>query len=117
MSEMQQPKILKMNLEKLPSLSFTEPVSFRFSRCQSQEVDSWRDLYGGVLKHLCQKYSVEVQAALPEAEIGDLKISKKMKNPCWVRRGIYAETGLNTELILRRIKEILPACGLGLSDL
>lgn len=117
MSEAEQQTNLKMNLEKLPSLSFTEPVSFRFSRCQPQEVDSWRDLYGGVLKHLCQKYFSSVQTALPSGEVGDIKASKKMKNPFWIRRGVYAETGLSTDVILRRIRDVLPACGLGLSDL
>lgn len=117
MGETGQHKNLKMNLEKLPSLSFTEPISFRFSRCQLQETDSWRDLYGGVLKHLCQKNSAVVQERLPENEIGDLKASRKMRNPCWIRRGVYAETGLGTDVILRRIKDIIPACGLKLSDL
>lgn len=117
MREIEQSKILKMNLEKLPSLSFTEPISFRFSRCQPQEVDTWRELYGGVLKHLCQKKFAEVQTVLPDGEIGDLKASQKMKNPCWVRRGIYAETGFNADGVIRRIKEILPACQLALSDL
>ena len=117
MSETEQRTNLKLNLEKLPSLSFTEPLSFRFSRCQPQDVDSWRDLYGGALKHLCQKHFAAVQAALPAGEIGDLKASKKMRNPYWVRRGIYAETGLSADVILRRIKEVLPACGLSLSDL
>ena len=117
MSETEQRTNLKLNLEKLPSLSFTEPVSFRFSRCQAQEVDSWRDLYGGVLKHLCQRFFSSVQITLPAGEVGDIKASKKMKSPSWIRRGVYAETGLSTEVILRRIKDVLPACGLGISDL
>ena len=107
----------KLDLNKLPSMSFSEPLSFRFSRYKLQEVDSWRDLYGGVVKHLCQKNADKVQETLPESEIGDLKASKKMKAPFWVRRGLYAETGLGTDVLLRRIKELLTACGISFSDL
>ncbi len=117
MSETAQVKTVTMTLDKLPSLSFTEPVSFRFSRCQAQAVESWRELYGGVLKQLCQKNPEVVRTALPEDETGDLKASKKMKNPFWVRRGIYAETGLNTDTIIRRIKQVMDDCGLSYSDL
>ena len=104
-------------LDKLTSLSFTEPVSFRFSRCQAQPVESWRDLYGGVLKHLCQQHLDIVKTVLPAEEIGDLKLSKKMKNPFWVRRGIYAETGLNPDTIVRRIRLVVDACALKPTDL
>ena len=113
----QEQKTYKLNLEKVPSLSFTEPVSFRFSRCQLQNVDSWKSLYGEALKHLCQKNYEDVLSALPEGEIGDLKASKKMKSPYWVRRGVYAETGINAEGVIKRIKEVLVACGIKLSDL
>ncbi len=106
-----------LNLEKLPELAFTEPLSYRFSRYKLQEVDSWRDLYGGAVKHLCQKYLNIVQTTLPGTEIGNLKSSKKMKAPFWVRRGIYVETGLGTEIIIRRIKDLLLACEIAFSDL
>ena len=110
-------KTYHLNLDKPPSLSFVEPVSFRFYRCQSQPVDSWKDLYGEALKHLCQKNYEKVQAALPTGEIGDLKASKKMKTPYWIRRGVYAETGLNKDTIIKRIKEVMTSCGLKSSDL
>lgn len=119
MAEMyeQRNELYTKKLEKITSLSFTEPVSFRFSRCQSQSVESWRDLYGGVLKHLCQKYSEAIQAALPQGEIGDLKASRKMKSPCWVRRALYAEAGLSTDTIVRRLKDVLVACKMTVADL
>ena len=117
MNESEQFNTKTVTLEKLPSLAFTEPVTFRFTRCQPQAVESWRDLYGGALKQLCQKYAEEVQKTLPPGEIGDLKASKRMKNPYWIRRGVYAETGLSSETIVRRLKLVLPACGLEFSDL
>ena len=107
----------KLDLEKSPSLSFIEPVSFRFSRYQPQAIDSWKGLYGEVLKHLCQKFYESVKAALPEGEIGDLKASKKMKSPYWIRRGVYAETGLNKDTIIKRIQNAMASCGLKSSDL
>ena len=112
MSEQEQPIILKTNLEKLPTLSYSVPVSYRFPRCQPQEADSWRGLYGGVLRHLCQNYYPQVCAALPDNEIGDLKASGKMKAPCWIRRGVYAETGLSPDVLLRRMRAVLIACDL-----
>ena len=117
-NEMEQwQKSYNLNLEKLPSFSFTEPISFRFSRCQPQTIESWKDLYGGVLKHLAQKCFERIQTAIPTGEIGDLKASKKMKAPYWIRRGVYVETGLNTETIIKRIKDVLAASGLKSSDL
>lgn len=113
----QERKTLRLELDNLPSLAFSTPVSWRFTRCRPQETDSWRDLYGCVVKYLCKKNADTVKNVLSDSEIGDLKTARKMKVPCWVRRGVYVEAGLTTDMILRRIKKMLRACDAKLSDL
>lgn len=109
-------EIIKIvDFEKIKSMSFTSPVSFRFFRKQEKPVDTWKQLYFLVMKELTQVNSDYFcpghnECALPESEIGDLKKSKNMKTPMAIRRGIYIEVNLGTETILRRIRNALLLC-------
>lgn len=108
-------KILDFN--HLPSMSFTRPISFRFARHRSQDVESWRELYGEIVRHLFQKYPERVSDALSVDEIGDLKASKYMRTPFVVKRGVYIETGLSTETLVRRVRDLLEVCDMSSSEL
>lgn len=111
-----------LDLDKPESLSFTVPLSFRFYRHSKTEVVTWRELYDGVVKHLCQKYPAIL---LPEntttspltGDIGDLKASKAMKAPCLVKRGIYLETGISADSMIRKIRNIMQSCEMDLAHL
>lgn len=105
-----------LDLENIPSLSFTVPDSFRFSRCKLRTVNSWKELYGLVLSHLCHVQQ-ELPTFLPSTEVGNLKLSKSMRSPFCIKRGIYVETGIPSEIIVRRIKSCLHSCNMKMKDL
>lgn len=108
-------KIYQIDFEKIQSMPFTTPISYRFYHKQEKKVSNWRELYILVLTDLARLYSDKFAftdniSILPREEIGDLKASKKMKKPVSIRRGIYVETDLNTETIVRRIRNVLSEC-------
>lgn len=110
-------KTYQIDFEKNQSMAFTSPLAYRFYRKQERQVDNWRDLYVAVLSDLARSFADKFSLSdsisiLPQGEIGDLKQSQKMKKPVSVRRGIYVETDLNTETLLRRIRSILDECNL-----
>lgn len=110
-------KIYQFDFEKNQSMAFTSPLAYRFYRKQERKVENWRDLYAAVLSDLAHSFGDKFSLTnsvliLPQNEIGDLKQSKKMKKPVSIRRGVYVETDLNTETLLRRIKSILDECNL-----
>ena len=111
-----------LDLNKPGSLSFTVPLSFRFYRHSKTEVATWKELYGGVVKHLCKKnptiLSPEAIATSPIfGDIGDLKASKAMKAPYLVKRGIYLETGISADSMIRKIRSIMQSCEMDLAHL
>lgn len=99
-------KTYQIDFEKNKSMAFTLPLAYRFYRKQERQVGNWRELYASVLSELARSFADSI-SILPKDEIGDLKQSKKMKKPVSIRRGIYVETNLNTEAIIRRIRSIL----------
>lgn len=110
-------KTYHVDFGKIQSMAFTSPLAYRFYRKQERQVENWRDLYAAVLSDLAHSFGDKFSLAestliLPQDEIGDFKQAKKMKKPVSVRRGIYVETDLNTETLLRRIRSILNACNL-----
>lgn len=107
----------QIDFEKNRSMAFTYPLSYRFYRKQEKQVTSWRKLYASVLSDLARSFSEEFAltdsiSIVPKDEIGDLKLSKRMRKPSSVRRGVYVETDLKTETILRRIRNILDECSI-----
>ena len=104
-------KTYQIDFEKNQSMAFTSPLAYRFYRKQERTVDNWRDLYASILSELAHSLADGI-SFLPEDEIGDLKQSKRMKKPVSIRRGVYVETGLNTETIIRRIRSALDECNL-----
>ena len=110
-------KSYQLDFEKIQSMAFTVPLAYRFYRRQERQVKNWRDLYAAVLSDLAHSYRdkfspTDTISILPQDEIGDLMQSKKMKKPVSVCRGIYVETDLNTETLLRRIRHALDECNL-----
>lgn len=115
-------KIYRVDFEKIQSMAFSSPFSYRIYRKKEKYVDNWKDLYASVLSDLAHSFGdkfspVNCVSILPRDEIGDLKQSKRMKKPVSIRRGVYVETDLNTETLLRRIKNILDKCNLSYSYL
>ncbi len=104
-------KTYQIDFEKNQSMAFSSPLAYRFYRKQERQVENWRELYVSVFSELVRSFA-DCISILPKDEIGDLKQSKKMKKPVSIRRGIYIETDLNTETILRRIRSILDECNL-----
>lgn len=107
---------LSLNLEKPEDLAFTYPTSVKYGRYPLVLVDTWRALYAELMSLIAKQYPAyflldSIEPALPADEISDLKGSKKLKAPANVRRGIYIETGLSTDKIIRRIKSTLEVCG------
>ena len=110
-------KTYQIDFEKNQSMAFTSPLAYRFYRKQEKQVENWRDLYAAVLSDLARSFAEKFSltdsvSILPQDEIGDLKQSKKMKKPVSIRRGVYVETDLNTETLLRRIRSVLDECNL-----
>lgn len=106
---------LALNLEKPDDLAFTYPISVKYGRYPLVLVETWRDLYAELMSLIAKKYPENfslgsTNVALPADEISDLKGSKKLKAPVNVRRGVYIETGLSTDKIIRRIKSTLEVC-------
>ena len=104
-------KTYQIDFEKNQSMAFTSPLAYRFYRKQERPVENWRDMYASILSELTRSLADGI-SFLPEDEIGDLKQSKKMKKPVSIRRGVYVETDLNTETIIRRIRSALDECNL-----
>lgn len=104
-------KTYQIDFEKNQSMAFTSPLAYRFYRRQERAVENWRDLYASILSELARSLADGI-SFLPEDEIGDLKQSKRMKKPVSIRRGVYVETDLNTETIIRRIRSALDECKL-----
>lgn len=104
-------KTYQIDFEKNQSMAFTSPLAYRFYRKQERLVENWRELYASVLSEFARSFADSI-SILPKDEIGDLKQSKKMKKPVSIRRGVYVETDLNTEAIIRRIRSILDECKL-----
>jgi len=104
-------KTYQIDFEKNQSMAFTSPLAYRFYRKQERTVENWKDLYASVLSELARSFADGI-SFLPEDEIGDLKQSKRMKKPVSIRRGVYVETDLNTETIIRRIRSALDECNL-----
>ena len=107
----------QIDFEKNRSMAFTYPLLYRFYRKQEKQVTSWREMYASVLSDLARSFSEEFAltdsiSIVPKDEIGDLKLSKRMRKPISVRRGVYVETDLKTETILRRIRNILDECSI-----
>lgn len=107
--------IIVVDFESINSMSYSVPVSFRFYRKQERNVASWKELYILVMKELARQKPEcflpgEGSCIVPEKEIGDVNKSKSMRNPMILRRGVYIETNLGSETILRRIRDALTAC-------
>ncbi len=101
-----------VNFNKIVSMSFTYPLSYRFYKHKEHPVSSWPELYFNILHDLSNNYHDKfdynsVLNIIPEKEIGDIKASKSMKRPASIRRGIYIETDFKAETILRRIRKFL----------
>ena len=113
---------LILNLKKPESLSFSVPLSFRFYRHSKTKVETWKELYGGVMRFLCQKNSSLITKDVLDnspllGDIGDLKSSKTMKNPYFIKRGLYLETGISTDIMIRKIRNAMQYCGMDLTYL
>lgn len=115
-------KTYQIDFEKSQSMAFTSPLTYRFYRRQEKFVTNWKELYALILRDMARSYGEKFvlksdNSILPINEIGDLKQSQKMKRPVSIRRGIYVETDLNTEIIIRRIKNVLDVCCVPYSNL
>ena len=111
-----------LDIEKPGSLAFSVPVSYRFYRHSRVDVNSWKELYGGIIRYICIKFASSNQKSIieetfPIGEIGDIKASKDMKAPYCITRGVYIETGLSSDSIIRRIKTVLSVCKIDFSKL
>lgn len=104
-------KTYQINFEENQSMSFTAPLTYRFYRKQERQVDNWRDLQASIILELVHSFANSI-SNLPTDEIGDIKHSKKMKKPVFIRRGVNIETDLNTETIIRRKRRVLDECNL-----
>ena len=106
-----------VDFTSIGNMAFTVPVSYRYRNHNAHSVSDWKSLYIDVMKHMAKDFPEVFAGSRSFSDSGnmditDLKGSRAFKQPVWFRRGMYAETSLNTEDKLRRIRSMLSACGL-----
>ena len=121
-------EIQTIDFNKVPSLTFTKPVSFSYFEEETSDITSWADLYVRVISVLYEDYPHLLRpgssfAANGEGriELGTSSMASDMKAPKRIAADVdaplYLETNHNANEIAGKIKFILDLCSVDYENL
>lgn len=107
--------ILSVDWDDAVIYAGTKPVAYKYKNLPQEDVDNWSELYISLMKLLVAEYPQKFRQGLSlssgmRIDIGSTLHAQKMIRPREIKDGIYLETNMSANDIIRRIKSAL---GLG----
>lgn len=106
-----------LDFESHSKLPFTKPISFSYFGEEHPSLDSWNQLYVGVIKCLFEDYPDTLSSFMNKNisgqgryDFADNSHREMMTSPKLVTDGFYLETNLSATDIISKIKHMLDIC-------
>lgn len=108
-------EIKTLNFNSIEDLAYTRPISLSYFGKETDNINSWKDLYVKIVKFLYEDYKEKIPCGKSfnhgkRIDFGDKENLKSMVEPRMITSELYLETNLSATNIAKKIKSLLFYC-------